>query len=227
MKKRILLILLLAPILSWTLPAQSGTIHRAITVQQADSLIKAMVDSTGFIILDVRTELDYENGHLEQAINMNYYADEFDQNLNLLNKNKSYLVYCAGGGRSTSTYNKMISLGFPRVYNMLGGINAWIGAGYPVVKGGGTGIWDFFTQHARVNFFPNPVTPQSIFEFQSSESQTCQIVLINLQGKTIKEFVLKNSEPQALDPNQLAPGLYFYRAIINGKTFKTGKIVCR
>lgn len=204
---------------------QSDPIHESISVQQADSLVQSFNDSSNFVILDVRTETEYVNGHIEGAINVDYYSEDFDQNLSLLNREKKYLVYCGSGGRSTSSFNKMKALEFETLYNMLGGINAWISAGFPVVKGGGTGIDEFFIQHSNLNFYPNPITPESKFIFASSESSICHIVILNLQGQSISEFSLHAGESWSLEGQQLSPGLYFYLANINGSLLKTGRIV--
>lgn len=205
--------------------SQNDPIHKSISVQQADSLIQALSDSSNFLILDVRTESEYESGHIKGAINLDYYSDEFNQNLLLLNKEKIYLIYCAAGGRSGGSFNQMKSLDFQTLYNMNGGINAWIGAGFPVVKGGGTGINEFFVQQSRISFYPNPMTAESKFVFGSSESNTCQILILNIQGKEISEFTLRTGESRNIQSYDLAPGLYFYLAKINGMVLKTGRIV--
>lgn len=207
--------------------SQSDPIHESISVQQADSLIKAYIDSSNFVILDVRTTEEYESGHIENAINLDYFSNEFNQNLALLNKDTVYLVYCKSGARSNATLNKMKALEFQTVYNMLGGIEAWISAGFPVVTGGDTGIWDFFAQQAQLLMYPNPVTPESKFIFTSSQVNSCQIIILNIQGQMITEFYIENGSSWSFAERYLSPGLYFYQAIINGKLFKTGKIISR
>mgnify|MGYP001152136798 CR=1 FL=1 len=53
-----------------------------------------------FVIIDVRTPEEYVNGHIENAINLDYYSITFEDGLNKLNKNKTYLIYCRSGRRS-------------------------------------------------------------------------------------------------------------------------------
>jgi len=108
-------------------------IHEDITVNQADSLITTNSANPNFIILDVRTSSEYSGGHIKHAINIDYYSPTLRTQLNLLNKNDVYLVYCHLGGRSASAMDTMQVLGFIETYNMLGGIDAWILAGYQVV----------------------------------------------------------------------------------------------
>jgi len=108
-------------------------IHEDITVNQADSLITANSANPNFIILDVRTSSEYSGGHIKHAINIDYYSPTLRTQLNLLNKNDIYLVHCQSGGRSAMAIDTMQVLGFIETYNMLGGIGAWILAGYQVV----------------------------------------------------------------------------------------------
>jgi len=51
-----------------------------------------------------------------------------------LDKNKTYLIYCAVRGRSGSALDIMAELNFKEAYNILGGINQWKSEGFPTVK---------------------------------------------------------------------------------------------
>ena len=105
-----------------------------ISVFQAFELIQNNKDNENFIILDVRTPQEYQEGHLEDAINIDYYSENFQDRLSELDKNKIFLVYCQSGNRSANAVTIMINLGFVELYNMLGGIAAWISAGYSVIN---------------------------------------------------------------------------------------------
>lgn len=87
--------------------------------------IKAEMKKHDFIILDVRTPEEFAAGHLESAVNVNYYDKDFTQRISALNKEKKVIVYCAVGGRSGQALKKMEELGFQYVLNMKGGYNAW------------------------------------------------------------------------------------------------------
>jgi rhodanese-related sulfurtransferase len=87
-----------------------------------------------FIILDVRTPEEFATGHIAGAVNLDYHSENFNEAVNLLNKNKSYLVYCQKGTRSGYTIDMMAVLHFGEVFNMLGGIEAWQAAGLPVFR---------------------------------------------------------------------------------------------
>lgn len=74
------------------------------------------------VILDVRTSQEFESGKLENAINIDFLSPTFKQRLAMLDKNKTYFVYCRSGNRSAQACNIMKSLGFDVLYNMAGGV---------------------------------------------------------------------------------------------------------
>jgi phage shock protein E len=71
--------------------------------------------SNGATILDVRTKVEYQSGHLKNS--MNIPVDKLQQNLKKLNKNKPIITCCASGSRSSSARNFLKSNGFEEVYN--------------------------------------------------------------------------------------------------------------
>lgn len=86
------------------------------------------------VVLDVRTPEEFSTGHIKGAVNIDFLASDFNQKLTNLDKNKSYLVYCASGGRSAAACKLMMKLGFLKCYNLQGGITGWKRAGKPVEK---------------------------------------------------------------------------------------------
>ena len=107
-----------------------------ITTQEAFTLIQENENNPDFVILDVRTPEEFAEGHLENAINLDYYSETFWDELNKLDKDKTYLVYCRSGNRSGKgkTLGIMKELGFREAYNMLGGIVEWKAEGLPITK---------------------------------------------------------------------------------------------
>ncbi|BAQ35110.1 rhodanese-like domain-containing protein [Dehalococcoides sp. THU3] len=99
-----------------------------ISVAEAKALIDQNSGSADFVILDVRTPSEYAQGHIPGAVNLDYYAS-FENSLFLLDKNKTYLVYCRSGNRSISAAQLMLENSFTSIYNMQGGINVWISGG--------------------------------------------------------------------------------------------------
>ncbi|AQU03606.1 MAG: rhodanese-like domain protein [Dehalococcoides mccartyi] len=102
-----------------------------ISVAEAKALLDRNAVSADFIILDVRTPSEYAQGHIPGAVNLDYYAS-FEASLSAFDKTKTYLVYCRTGNRSASAARLMLDNGFAAIYNMQGGINAWISGGLPL-----------------------------------------------------------------------------------------------
>lgn len=87
------------------------------------------------ILLDVRSDGEWAEGHLPQASYIPFQAPDFADQLAALDKSRPVLVYCASGGRSARAMNILNQSGQTEVYNLLGGIRAWSAAGQPVVNG--------------------------------------------------------------------------------------------
>ncbi|TRW23950.1 rhodanese-like domain-containing protein [Flavobacterium zepuense] len=84
------------------------------------------------VILDVRTEDEWNEGIIPGAINIDIYKGQgFIDALEELDKSKTYYVYCRSGARSGNACNVMNQLGFEKAYNLSGGIMQWQG---PVVE---------------------------------------------------------------------------------------------
>lgn len=86
----------------------------------------------GLVILDIRTPEEFTAGHIEGAINVDYYAADFEQQLGELDLDVPYVMYCNSGNRSSNALPLMDSIGFSEVYELDGGIQAWFGAGLPI-----------------------------------------------------------------------------------------------
>jgi rhodanese-related sulfurtransferase len=97
-----------------------------ITIKEADE----MLNSRNVVVLDVRSQAEYESEHIAGAklTHVSELVDRIDE----LDKGKNIIVYCGSGGRSAKTSEILAQYGFENVYNMLGGITAWIDAGLPI-----------------------------------------------------------------------------------------------
>lgn len=85
-------------------------------------------------LVDVRTPEEFAAGHLEGAVNYNFYDDDFQQKIARLDKNRPVLVYCAVGGRSGSAAGQLAGMGFTKVFDLSGGIKAWKAQGKKTVQ---------------------------------------------------------------------------------------------
>ena len=104
------------------------------SADEAYALIQDNADNEDFIIIDVRTPEEYAEGHIEEAINLDYNSDTFRDDIGLLDRDKTYFIYCRSGRRSAGALEVMQGLGFGKVYHLTGGILTWEAAGLPVVK---------------------------------------------------------------------------------------------
>jgi rhodanese-related sulfurtransferase len=98
-----------------------------MNLPQEDWVTQKQADKNA-IILDVRTEDEYNEGIIENAINIDIHKGSlFISELEALDKNKNYYVYCRSGARSGKACEVMNELGFKNAYNLEGGILAWNG----------------------------------------------------------------------------------------------------
>lgn len=86
------------------------------------------------MLIDVRTPEEVSEGHLHGALNLNFLAESFAEEIETLNKNKTYLLYCRSGARTRKAANQMQKAGFKKVYMLEGGIIAWNEAGKPIER---------------------------------------------------------------------------------------------
>jgi rhodanese-related sulfurtransferase len=109
-------------------------VSKNVDIHAFSALIAEHAGNENTQIIDVRTHKEFHAGHIKNAHVIDFYANDFIQNLKQLDKNKTYLLYCRSGNRSGKTLRLMKKLGFKAAYNMQGGMKAWTRAKYPVVK---------------------------------------------------------------------------------------------
>ncbi len=109
-------------------------ISEFIYPSRAYKLIQNNQDKPDFIILDVRTSGEFAVQRFDNAIHLDFFSESFKIELNKLDKNKTYLVYCKIGVRSSETIKKMKELSFSEAYNMAGGTVLWKEEGLPALK---------------------------------------------------------------------------------------------
>jgi len=115
-------------------PETQTQLTENITPREAFTLIENNRDNPNLVIIDIRTPKEFEEEHIEGAMNLDYYSDTFGDELNKLDKNKTYLVYCQTGRRSERAFDLMKEFGFREIYNISGGIIDWKADGLPAVK---------------------------------------------------------------------------------------------
>jgi len=113
---------------STTAPAKTDVVRPAaknIDVQEFEKLRR----DTNNVVLDVRTPREYAAGHVPGAVNLDVNSPDFEKRISALDTNKTYLVHCAAGVRSTKACARLDKVNFKHLYNFNGGYNAWQKAG--------------------------------------------------------------------------------------------------
>ncbi|MBS1643182.1 MAG: thioredoxin fold domain-containing protein [Bacteroidetes bacterium] len=83
------------------------------------------------VILDVRTPQEFSKDHLINSKNIDWNENNFETEIEKLDKSKPVFVYCLSGGRSTAAAELMHKKGFKEIYEMDGGIMKWRAANLP------------------------------------------------------------------------------------------------
>lgn len=131
-KSTILIALMLIALCMMPLVLPKSEAVQNITVDTTYNMIRRNHFFTDLVILDVRNQSEYDINHLYGAVLVPLHelearigeVDEYAHN--------EIIVYCGSGGRSEIASGILAEYGFTKVYNMLGGITAWIEAEYPV-----------------------------------------------------------------------------------------------
>ena len=115
-------------------PAESGSTDSGVRlVTPEDGAAIQENPPAELVILDVRTPEEFAEGHIEGAVMIDFYREDFADQLAGLDPDVPYLVYCRSGNRSGQTAAILEELGFSDVADVDGGINAWTGLGLPTV----------------------------------------------------------------------------------------------
>ena len=96
-----------------------------IQIGKAAEIVKSFKGSNELVILDVRTADEYNNSCLEDAVNIDFTRSNFRKMMKLMDKQKTYLVYCQSGIRSKKAVEQMSEIGFKNIYHMYEGIDGW------------------------------------------------------------------------------------------------------
>ncbi len=92
-----------------------------ISASEALKMLKDSRTAKKLTIVDIRTREEYLSGHISGAVNIDFYSKNFEEELNKLEKDRVYLIYCRTDRRSSAAIKMMRILGFKRVYRLKGG----------------------------------------------------------------------------------------------------------
>ena len=105
-----------------------------ISATQSKELIEKNKDNKDFIIIDCRTKGEFDQAHIKNSVLIDFYNPSFTQEINSLDKERTYLIYCATGSRSKAAIGLMARAEFKEVYNMMYGVTEWYQNGFELVN---------------------------------------------------------------------------------------------
>ena len=104
-----------------------------VTNMNVEDFSKKTAES-GVVTLDVRTQGEFMTGHIQDAQNIDFESGSFESQIESLDKNGTYAVYCRSGNRSGQAVKVMQDAGFKNIYNLDGGVIDWANSGLPLVN---------------------------------------------------------------------------------------------
>jgi len=125
---RLFLLFAVFPLLIVSACSQSPT-----SLQVTSQEFHQLISKGEGVLLDVRTEREFQNGHIENAGQLNFYARDFRSRLLLLPKDQPIYLYCNTGWRSNIAASFLVRNGYTQVYNLVHGIMEWEQADMPVI----------------------------------------------------------------------------------------------
>ena len=94
---------------------------------------KKLIDEKKYALIDLRTDDELKNkGYIKGATKIDWFGKNSEAIISKLDKKKTYLIYCAGGGRSGDCTDLMKNNGFSHVVNLEKGFDDWKKKGFEV-----------------------------------------------------------------------------------------------
>ncbi len=93
----------------------------------AESFAEKINQHTDAVILDVRTLKEHSSGRIPNSLLVDIHKASFRDEIEKLDRTKSYFIYCRSGNRSTVAAYEMLEMGFKNVYNLENGFLDWRG----------------------------------------------------------------------------------------------------
>ena len=87
-----------------------------------------------FLLIDVREDNEWSNGHLPGAVHLGKGIIERDIEQKVPDPNAKLILYCGGGFRSALAAENLQKMGYTNVESMDGGWRGWVEAGLPTAK---------------------------------------------------------------------------------------------
>ncbi|MEE9346782.1 MAG: rhodanese-like domain-containing protein [Robiginitomaculum sp.] len=113
---------------------QASGSQAAITFVDARGAAQMIAERDDLTVIDVRTPREFESGHIEGAINIDFKARDFAEQLSRIDPDKAYLIHCRSGGRSKASLRSFKALNFTNITHMDGGTIGWNAARLPLTQ---------------------------------------------------------------------------------------------
>lgn len=92
--------------------------------------MQKLIETDSVQLIDVRTPNEFNEGHLNNAKNIDFLSSSFSKDINILDKEKPVFVYCQSGNRSGKSVKIFLNVGFTKIYDLEGGISRWRREGF-------------------------------------------------------------------------------------------------
>ena len=123
-------LLLLATVLASAMQAHADPVQNVT----AEAAAKVLAERKDVVVIDLRTDVEFKEGHIAGAKNIDFLGTDFAKQVDALDKGKTYLVHCGSGRRSTKSLEIFQSQKFTSILHLNEGFKAWEAAGKPVEK---------------------------------------------------------------------------------------------
>jgi rhodanese-related sulfurtransferase len=114
-----------------TMTFAQGQQLKQVTSREAANMLKS---DKNLVVLDVRTAEEFNNGHINGALNIDIRQPDAFVKIDKLNRNAKYIVHCRTNHRSKIAVDHMVQSGFKTIIQIMDGYEGWSQNSLPVVK---------------------------------------------------------------------------------------------
>lgn len=93
-----------------------------------------VINDVSVQLVDIRTPEEFNSGHIENAININYFSEQFKDSISLLQTKIPVYIYCRSGKRSSKSVKVFKAVGFDSIYQLNGGLLNWKKSGFKIIS---------------------------------------------------------------------------------------------